>query len=317
MSEYSISAHARVLPPLLLALSVVSVGTDASESLLSSPNFVVRYDTVDAALAWEVTDLAERSLIQVTSQLGHVIESKIVIVLASSEESFLGNVRGETPEWGMAFAFTKEGKIVLKSPRLVRKNIDMDAVVTHEVTHIVLHRALKGRVIPLWLNEGFAMYQSKEWEKGSSAVVGWAAVTDRLYTLEELESAFPWSEERARLAYAESFLAVAYIIQQFGKESLVGLIRDLSTGEDIDAAMRKRFGIGYKRFKRDWMRYTRERFSFLTFLLSPSTLWSAVIALLVVVYVRKRRERHRLMKDSVECVVCDDGDAMGDDDVKA
>jgi hypothetical protein len=197
---------------------------------------------------------------------------------------------------------------------LVRKDIDVDAIVTHEVTHVVLHCALRGHAIPLWLNEGFAMYQSREWKIGNSAVVGWAAVTDRLYALDELESAFPWSDEEARLAYAESFLAIAYIVQRFGKEALIDLIHDLGAGTDMDSAMRRRFGVGYQRFKSDWMTYTKQRFSFLAFLLSPATLWSVVIVLLVVVYVRKRRDRYRVMEDDADSSV-DDLDVTHGDDV--
>jgi hypothetical protein len=280
-------------------LLVLPAHAHGSGLVLSTPNFIVRYDSVDVVLARKVSEGAERSLTQVTSQLRHVLDVKTLIVIASSEQSFLKSVQGQTPEWGMAFAFAEENKVVMKSPRLLRKNIDVDGVITHELTHIVLNSLLKGHSIPLWLNEGVAMYQSREWEIGNSAVVGWAAVRNKLYALGELETHFPWSGEGARLAYAESFLAVAYIVQRFGREALVNLIHDLGAGVDIDVAMRKRFGVGYERFRRDWMTYTKERFSVLAFVINPATLWSAAIVLLVAVYIKKRKQRVKAMRGDV------------------
>jgi hypothetical protein len=284
-----------LFPLLLLGMRSCVFG-----SVLSSPNFVIRYDSLDAGLAREVADRAEKSFTQLTSQLQHVPETKILVVIASTEETFLENVRQKVPEWGLAFAFGSQGKIILKSPRLVKKNIDVNAVITHEVSHIMLHSFLEGRKIPLWLDEGFAMYQSKEWQIGKSAVVGWAAVTRRLYSLDQLETSFPWSDDGANLAYAESFLAVSYIIQEFGKEGLMGLLADLKSGMDIEKAMRGRFGFGYKSFKRDWMTYTTGRFSILSFMLNPLTVWPIVIVLLVVVYIKKRRRREKQLIDDTE-----------------
>lgn len=282
---------------LAYSLLLITICLPAHAATLSSPGFVVRYDSVDIALAREVADQAEKSLKQVSSQLYHSPDVKIVIVLASSEETFANSVEGKVPEWGLAFAFSANRKIVMKSPRLLKKNIDLAAVLTHEVTHVLLHSFLKGNDIPLWLNEGFAMYQSREWKIGNSAVVGWAVVKDRLYDLEQLETNFPWSEEGADLAYAESFLAVAYIIQKFGKEGLMGLFADLREGMDIDQAMRRRFGIGYRKFRRDWMTHTKNRFSVLSLVISPPSLWAVVLGLFIIVFIRKRIQRRRMIAD--------------------
>lgn len=301
---------------ILFPLLFICMQSCAFGSVLSSPNFVIRYDTLDVGLAREVADHAEKSFTQLVSQLQHVPETKILVVIASTEETFLENVHQNVPEWGLAFAFGSQGKIILKSPRLLRKNIDVEAIITHEVSHIMLHSFMEGRKIPLWLNEGFAMYQSKEWEIGNSAVVGWAAVTRRLYNLDQLETSFPWSDDGANLAYAESFLAVSYIIQEFGKEGLMGLLADLKNGIDIERAMRGRFGVGYKRFKRDWMMYTTGRFSILSFMLNPLTVWPIVIVLLVVVYIKKRRRRERqIIDDTVYDAVVDSTWLDTNDDV--
>ena len=303
----------RVLLLLFLFL-LLPLQSSAHGAVLSSPNFVVKYDSVDVALAQAVIAHAERALTQLSSQLQHSPDAKILIIIASSEDGFLDSVREKVPEWGLAFAFSSQSKIVLKSPRLLKKNIDVAAVITHEVSHVMLHSFLGGRDIPLWLNEGFAMYQSKEWRIGNSATVGWAAVTDNLYRLDDLETSFPWSDKGASLAYAESFLAVSYIIQEFGKEGLMGVIADLGKGVGMDASMRKRFGIGYRKFKREWMIHTKSRFSILSLMLNPLTVWPIVIALFVVAYVRRRKRRQVQVTYDAEYDVVVDREWMDEED---
>lgn len=290
-------------------LVLVSLPSLVSASALSSSNFVVDFDSIDTSLARSILDYSEKSFRQVTGQLNHVPETKILIVLVSSQEAFDRWMGDEAPEWGVAFAFCSRNKIILKSPRLTRKNVNLAEVVTHEVTHVILQSFLGHARIPLWLNEGFAMYQSREWQIGNSSVVGWAAIRNRLYDLGDLDETFPWSEKGARLAYAESFLAVAYIVQHFGKQGLMNLLKDVREGKDIDLAMRRSLGLGYERFKREWLENTKSRFSIASFVLSPITVWVFVVVLLVIVYIkRKQRKKKKLASMDSEHFFYGEGD---------
>jgi hypothetical protein len=266
-----------------------------SASMLSTANFTVEYDSADARFARRLSEQAEKSLAQVASELNSHPSVKIRIVVPSTEDSFKRIMGGRVPEWGLAFALMDEKKIVLKSPRLLKNDFDLGAVMTHEIAHIMLHEFVAGRRIPVWLHEGFAMYQSKEWKIGSSALVGRAAITNNLLDLSDLENTFPWSEEKADLAYAESFLVITFIIQRFGKEGLWDLLRELESGKDIDSAMRSAFGIGYERFKRDWRAYTKSRFSILSFVVSPEVIWPPVVILFAIVYIKKQVQKRRRM----------------------
>lgn len=267
----------------------------AIASTLSSPHFVLEFEQADASLASEILDYSEGSFEQVSAQLGHVPTEKIRMVLCSSTETFNGMTEGKLPEWGAAFAIPSENLIILKSPRLLKRNLNFTEVVTHEVTHIILHSFMGETRVPRWMDEGFAMYQSREWKIGNSWIVGRAALSNSLLDLGDIELAFPRSEEKANLAYIESFLAIVYIIQQFGRQTLSRLLQEVKSSGDLDEAMRKTMGIGYERFKRDWMEYTKNRFSVASFVLSPGLVWSTILVLLVIVFItRLRRNRRRL-----------------------
>jgi len=277
-----------VLIPIVPLLAIAST--------LSSPHFVLEFEQADASLASRILDYSERSFEQVSGQLGHAPTKKIRMVLCSSAETFNGMTKGKFPEWGAAFAIPSENLIILKSPRLLKRNVSFTEVITHEVTHIILHSFVGKARIPRWLDEGFAMYQSREWRIGNSWIVGRAALSNSLHDLGDLEVAFPRSEDEANLAYTESFLAVAYIIQQFGKQALIKLLQEVESSGDMEQAMRKTMGIGYERFKRDWMEYTKSRFSITSFIFSPGIVWSTIIVLFVIVFITKhQRNRRRLL----------------------
>ncbi len=292
----------------LLSVFFVSAGSaPVTASVVSTANFVVEYDSVDASFARRLSEQAERSLAQIASELNYLPDLKMRIVLASTENSFEKAIGDSVPEWGLAFALIENRKIVLKSPRLLGSGFDLRAVMTHEIAHVMLAQSVGNRRIPFWFHEGFAMYQSKEWKIGNSALVGWAAVRGNLLDLGDLENAFPWSEEKADLAYAESFLAITFIIQRFGKEGLSALVTELKNGKDIDSAMRGAFGVGYERFKRDWYSYTRNRFSILSFLVSPEVIWPFVVILFAIVYIKKQIEkRKKMMKLRYESIEQED-----------
>jgi hypothetical protein len=255
----------------------------------------VEFDTVDTYSAREVSRECERAFGQVTNEMGYSPEDRIRAVLCSSRASFERMTGGAFPEWGAAFAIPSENLIILKSPRLVKGNTDFPEVVTHEVTHVIVHDFVGGKAIPRWLDEGFAMYESKEWKTDNSLVVGWASVSNALEDLGDLEGGFPDSERWAALAYAESFLAVAYLKQEYGKQGLLRVFRELRESGDMDRAMKRAGSFGYASFKREWMVYTKNRFSVAAFTLAPGSIWTATILIFLVVFVaRYRRNRRRL-----------------------
>jgi len=305
------------LKALIIFITFIpSIPLLVAASTLSSPHFVFEFEQADASLASKILEYSERSFEQVGSQLGHTPAEKIRIALCSSTETFNEMTKGKLPEWGAAFAIVPENLIILKSPRLLRRNVNFTEVVTHEVTHIILHSFLGKTEIPRWLDEGFAMYQSREWKIGNSWVVGRAALSNSLLDLSDLEVVFPRSEEKANLAYTESFLAVAYIIQQSGKQGLINLLQEMKSSGDMDQAMRKVMGIGYQRFKRNWMEYTKNRFSVASFILSPGIVWSTIIVLLIVVFITRhqRNKRKLVTMDGDDFSSHEDGDVWSSTD---
>jgi tetratricopeptide (TPR) repeat protein len=121
-----------------------------------------------------------------------------------------------------------------------------DRVLTHELTHAVVH-SLASRGVPVWLHEGLAMYfEPRDAAEAETRLAGAHAFVP----LAELESSFnQLNLEEATLAYDESLVAVRALIQRIGTG--VGLLlQDLGEGQPIEQAI-ERFGFTYASFSRD------------------------------------------------------------------
>ena len=90
----------------------------------------------------------------------------IRLLLAPDEATFRRSSGGRFPDWGLAVAFPRRSCIVLRSPRLVRGDVqDPGRVLAHELVHVYLALFLgsAGDAAPRWFHEGLASLLAGEW----------------------------------------------------------------------------------------------------------------------------------------------------------
>jgi tetratricopeptide (TPR) repeat protein len=124
-----------------------------------------------------------------------------------------------------------------------------DRVLTHELTHAVVH-SIAARGVPVWLHEGLAMYfEPRDVAEAEARLLE----SHGFVPLVDLESSFnQLNLQEATLAYDESLVAVRTLIQRIGT-GLGLLIQDLGEGQPIEQAI-ERFGFTYASFNRDLAR---------------------------------------------------------------
>lgn len=112
----------------------------------------------------------------------------------------------------------------------------------HELAHYILDMHTAGNY-PAWLSEGIAQWV--EFQLGSGQPPGpdkaWHVLAEP-YTFAQLTREFDELPDQLQ-AYAQSYLAVAYLEQAGGREAVQGLIGDLARGQTLDAALQSRFGL--------------------------------------------------------------------------
>jgi hypothetical protein len=127
--------------------------------------------------------------------------------------------------------------------------------IPHEFVHMVFDTASKNpyHAPPRWLNEGLAVYQSQSYDTSDRAAVQDAARTGTLIPLDGLTGQFPNGNDFF-LAYAESVSAVAFMIDTYGQDALVTLIRSYADGRTDDEAFHDALGVDTAGFTAAWFK---------------------------------------------------------------
>ena len=100
--------------------------------------------------------------------------------------------------------------------------------------------------IPRWLSEGISVYEELQeddsWGQRMDPRYREHILNDGLTPLSELSSAFmrPESGWHLQFAYFESAMAVDFLVQNFGIESLRAVLGDLKTGLPVNVALDRR-----------------------------------------------------------------------------
>ncbi|MBN2439173.1 MAG: hypothetical protein JXL20_11315 [Deltaproteobacteria bacterium] len=268
----------------------------AGELRLENDRFVIWYASGDDRIAAELGRESVPIRKRIIADIGVDFPGKTEIRICPSIEAFReAQPRGTwIPLWAVGVAYPEENLIILRAPRAVKRNrIDVLAVFAHEFSHIALGRALTGVAIPVWLNEGLAIYEAREWTFSRIAVLTRAVLTDRLIPLPVLTLSFPAETEPAELAYAESFMFVSFLINKVGREAFHRLIRDYTHRGDLEGALRRGTGMNLADLEECWLLYLKIRVSWIPIITSVSALWFVVALIFIYGYMRKKRQAKR------------------------
>lgn len=287
-----------------LVLAIPSSALQTGEwGTTTSPHFTLTYDQREERLIEEVIGSAEDGLERMAKWLGFRPQEKLRIWVCSTESQFDSLTRSGIPDWGIGCAFPKSGAIVLKSPRVVRRNLDLKTIVPHEIAHVLLGQLLGEFTAPRWFDEGFAIYQSKEWRLTDGFTLGWARIANALIPLSKLEDDFPWEERKGRLAYTEGFSAVSFIAAEYGEETLRELISAMAKydgidrGEGMDTAMVETLGLRYEEFEELWLNYVRKSYNIAYLLSTTPFFWGGMAFLLLLIFFIKRVKTKRRLAE--------------------
>ncbi|KPJ58153.1 MAG: hypothetical protein AMJ42_03810 [Deltaproteobacteria bacterium DG_8] len=251
--------------------------------------YFTEYDrNVVEGLARESDRIAEK----VMSDLG--VESKGMIkVYITMENEFqkVPSYHSAIPDWVSGVAYHKLSLIVIKSPRAIKGvHYDLRKTFIHELTHVLLGSTFEDdEHIPRWLNEGVAMYESREWSFTRVSTITQAVLTDSLLPLSEITHAFPMERKKAELAYCQSFYLISFLITKYGREKLHRFIRYYSKERMLEEALLKVYSMNQRQLEEKWQSYLKTRFSWIPIITSTGTLWFLITLIFICGYIRKKR----------------------------
>lgn len=200
-----------------------------------------------------------RSLEDAYQKIGQTISyypQRTVFTVLYTDQQFRDVTK--SPAWTKALF---DGKIHLPVGGRLHDIELLRKLIYHEYTHALVYQLSHGKV-PTWLNEGLAVFFEDEANQGEP---GWAGRQDRasqsMIPLEKLHGSFmSFDEATADMAYAESEIATAYLIQRYGFFRIKHLLEKLSSGMPFSVAFDEIFLISYGDFQTElWKEVSRDR----------------------------------------------------------
>jgi tetratricopeptide (TPR) repeat protein len=209
---------------------------------IKDDRFTISFDgPVQEKLAVRAASVLYAAFWRIGKTLGAYPSASINVVLYSERQ--FHDITG-APEWaGGGF----DGQIRMPVHGAEQNLAQFDRVLTHELTHAML-KSVAPRNLPVWLNEGLAMYC----EGRDGALSGRRLAEARLFVpLAALRTSFSrLNAAQAVIAYEESAYATRALLDQIGPSGLGQLLQDLSTGLTMEQAI-ERFGITFVGFESD------------------------------------------------------------------
>lgn len=217
-------------------------------TVLESPHFrlLIHADERDilGPLMLETAEAAYDSLIR---RYPHEPPGKILIEAYNDPSDFAVRISGVPHRGLLGVSF---GDVVAVNTPAAQSGeaYNWARTLWHELAHTMAIGVSRHHV-PRWFTEGLSLYEEQrarpEWAREMEFAFLAALAEDRLHPLEEIDRGFtrPAYPQQVMLSYYHASRVVAYMVEAFGFDAVVGVLRRLSRGESIGEALHATMGI--------------------------------------------------------------------------
>jgi len=215
---------------------------------------------------------AQQALTRLLKDTGAELKKPVKIYLYPSTADLQGAMIFPQ-EWTGGVTFTGFGIIAIG---LQPFNSDWNKrAVAHELTHLVIEQVISNpyNELPIWLDEGLAMYNEGPFEARFADPLRSAVIGDELISVTSLSSPFSAYADKATLAYAQSQSVVEFLIKNYGQAKMYELLATFHEGSSYDGALVKVYGFDMDGLNKLWRDYIVKKYRPVganTFVLLPS-----------------------------------------------
>ncbi|MEW6411632.1 MAG: peptidase MA family metallohydrolase [Candidatus Zixiibacteriota bacterium] len=245
--------------------------------------------------------VADRVLPQVRQKLyrltGDTLSYKPAIYIVDDLARFQQLLGGKFPDWGAAGAFPERRLIAIKAVDKFNVSRPLDELLAHEYSHLVVAQASGLGTPPRWFDEGIAMFVSMEWSWSDNLAMSKAAVFGQLISLAGIDEVNRFNESKAHVAYAEAYLAVRYLLDNYGENSLNVFLGALASGSDGAEALYLATGSTEAEFEADFRAHLNGRFNVASLFMDTVFFWIALAVIVIIAaFLRWRKKRQYYRK---------------------
>ena len=203
--------------------------------------------------------------------------------------------RSGIPDWVAGYAIARRDLVVLFPTRTpFYPDNSLESVLRHEIAHVLIGRAARGRPLPRWFSEGLAITVERPWGLDDRTRLAWTRIMDGRLSLATLDRRFGEGRGAAERAYSISGALVRDLIREHGTAAPAQILSLVAVGRSFDAALRLTTGRSLASIEREFVMRQSVVERWLPFLTSGYTLWSAVTLLaLLAIWTHRRKRRTR------------------------
>lgn len=278
------------------ALSSIVLAGDQLWQRISGSIFIIFYQDNDLQNSQKILNRLQSSYLQLSHEVGTELVDSVFIFITPSKQAFDQIVGKNIPKWTDGLASPMKNMIILKSPKWIPPETDINQIAIHELVHIILDRATKGNPIPRWLNEGLAVYYSGEKGYASSTLVSKALVNHSLIPLSDIDDVLSFHRDKAQLAYQQSYLAVSYLFENYGSEGVKNIIHKLGEGKNLNQAFIEVIDLDLWEFEEEWLQYIKKQYRWHFLVEFDNYLWILILALFILGFILIRRRNKRTIQ---------------------
>jgi len=263
---------------------------------ISGSVFIIYFQDNDFHNSQKILNRLQSAYLQLSQEVGVELIDSAAVFLTPSKQAFNQIVGKNIPHWSDGLASPMKNMIILKSPKWIPTDKDINAIAIHELVHIMVDRAAKGDPIPRWLNEGLAVYYSGEKGYASSTLISKSLITRSLIPLSDIDDVLSFHLDKAQLAYQQSYLAVVYLFNNYGGEAVRNIILKVSEGIDLNEAFIEVIDRDLWEFEQEWLQYIEKQYRWHFLVEVDNYLWVLILGIFVLGFVVIRRRNKRIIK---------------------
>ncbi len=246
---------------------------------------IVHYEQSLQTVAREVIEIYPDIKLELEKTFKWEIDFRPTITLMKDRKTFQG-MFGNSPI--VAVAISNKNLIIIDNSKMKTHPFTLKTTLKHELCHLLLHRYVKKRLLPKWLNEGISQWASDGIAEiiigENEGLLKQATLSGRFIFIEDLTERFPQDEKSLLLAYQESKSIVEYIDGEYGSTGLLHILNNLRDGNEIDIAILESLSIPVDELEKRWHDYLKKRTTWFTYLSSHLYQFLFSFASLVLIY---------------------------------
>lgn len=261
------SIFASLLLNINLTQEVYSESKEFSQ--IKSEHFIINYQKgVDKSDISKIKNIAEKFYKIITQEFNLIRdklwlwENRAKIYIAEDRESYLKHF--PCSSWSLACVNYQE-KIIYTYPGHPK----LTPIFVHELTHIIFHEYIGEKNLPLWLDEGIAVYMENKYGDGAYrrgfSFLKKKIEKDSYIKLSDLNKITPKtlsdkSSDYVELFYLESFSIVNFIIEKYQRHMFSNFLYYLKRNYSVEEALARVFYHfpSFKELEERWKKFYLE-----------------------------------------------------------